>query len=167
MASELFCDGGVIGKNPSKIGGTWAWCLVEDGELARFESGIFPARTGDPLAEEIVTNNFTELYAACKALRSVQAGWKGKLYTDSRVTQVRLMESVAFNGIPDWLVSEAKFLRWTRKPTVVLVSGHPSKAELIAGCKKDGKPCSPWNVLCDKRCRKLAEKALRQISRRC
>ena len=162
MASELFTDGGVIGKNPSKIGGTWAWCLVEDGELSRFDSGIVVASCGNH-----ITNNFTELYAALNALNSVGLEWEGTLYTDSAITRHRLMKSNAFNGIPRWMETEARNLRQTRKINVVLISGHPTKRDLIAGRKRNGKPCSVWNVFCDKRCRKLAEKALRQNSGRC
>ncbi len=41
----LYTDGGVIGQNPSLVGGTWAWCLVDaSGEMRRHAFGrITPA----------------------------------------------------------------------------------------------------------------------------
>lgn len=164
MTSELFVDGGVIGKNPSKIGGTWAWCLIEDGNLIEFKCGCVYAGFVDC---GVITNNFTELYAAVRALRSVPDGWEGTLYTDSVVTKHRLTNSDAFVGIPKWLITETKTLRIIKKPKIVLVGGHPTKAELIAGKRRDGRPCSPWNVFCDKACCKMAKKALQGNSRRC
>ena len=57
----LYTDGGVIGQNPSLIGGTWAWCLVDaSGEMRRHAVGwLTPAE----LDAEAVTNNHTELLA--------------------------------------------------------------------------------------------------------
>lgn len=32
----VYCDGGVILKNPSEVGGTWAWCAVDaEGQIGR------------------------------------------------------------------------------------------------------------------------------------
>ena len=51
----LYTDGGVIGQNPSPIGGTWAWCMVsEGGERTRHAYGyVTPADLGTPT----VSNN--------------------------------------------------------------------------------------------------------------
>ena len=36
----LYADGGVIGSNPSSLGGTWAWCGVSaSGDRIRTISG--------------------------------------------------------------------------------------------------------------------------------
>ena len=51
----LYTDGGVIGQNPSPIGGTWAWCMVgADGTRTRHAYGsVTPADLGTPT----VSNN--------------------------------------------------------------------------------------------------------------
>lgn len=58
--NALFCDGGVISKNPSTIGGTWAARLVIEDKPVRHDSGIvFPLDIyGEP-----VSNNLTEMLA--------------------------------------------------------------------------------------------------------
>ena len=66
--AQIFCDGGVIGPNPSPIGGTWAWCWVHDDVMIKHEYGVVePCDLG--LTK--ITNNHTELLAAVRALESL------------------------------------------------------------------------------------------------
>ena len=50
----LYTDGGVIGQNPSPIGGTWAWCMVgADGTRTRHAYGyVTPADLDTPTVNE-------------------------------------------------------------------------------------------------------------------
>jgi ribonuclease HI len=140
---KIYCDGGTIGRNPSKIGGTWAWCKVvitpEDADTAN------------------ITNNFTELYAAIRALESENTK-KVSLFTDSNITKLRLTTSNKFANIPKWMINRAKELRKIGNYEVTLLGGHPTKKELITGRKKkNGLPVSKFNCLCDEECNKLAK----------
>lgn len=157
MNTSLYTDGGCIGRNPSSLGGTWAWCLVdENGKLLEHESGIVEPSNIGLLT---VTNNLTELLAAVKGLSVMPAKWSGIIYTDSLVTLRRITKSQKFNGIPNWLRKETLDLRKNRQWKVILVGGHPSKADLIRGKrKKNGLIVSQWNVFCDKECNRLARK---------
>jgi hypothetical protein len=72
----------------------------------------------------------------------------------------RLTKGNSFNGVPEWLKDRALEARSNRQwqYDCILVGGHPTRAELAMGCRKDGKQVSKWNVWVDKRCRNLAEK---------
>lgn len=151
----LYTDGGVIGPNPSSLGGTWCWCLVNrEDEMMTSSMGIVePADIGLPQ----VTNNLTELYAALRALKSVPKDWSGTVYTDSKITMHRLLNSISFNGIPEWLSEDVMEIRRFGKYRVVLLGGHPTKAELERGRRKDGALVSIHNVFCDLACQRLAK----------
>jgi ribonuclease HI len=153
---ELYCDGGVALKNPSPYCGTWAWLLVEhDKELQRGSGIVEPADVGLPT----VSNNLTELLAALRALQGVPEGWEGTLFTDSGVTMYRIAQPDR-RTLPKFWYEMLVGLKRTRKFQVVLVGGHPTKADLKKGFNKDGKPVSKWNVACDKMCRNLAQRFL-------
>lgn len=155
MNAELFTDGGVCGRNPSKVGGTWTWVLVEEDVLVRQASGIV---TPEDLGVAAVTNNQTELLAAVRALDAVGKEWRGVLWTDSEVSWFRLQESKRFNGVPAWLrLWTLELRRQPRQYQVKLLGGHPTKKDLERGHRRDGTPVSSWNVLCDKRCQQLAK----------
>ena len=167
QASELWCDGGLVLQNPSPFGGTWAWVALDGkGEKINGDSGIVtPTYANLPT----VSNNLSELLAAVKALQWVPEGWRGKLFTDSRVTLLRLTHGSGFNGIPQFLRTQALELRRSRKAEVVLVGGHPTKKELALGYRgwwgRDPEtslvlpgsagriPVSKWNAWCDKKCK--------------
>ncbi len=149
---EIYCDGGIIGRNPSDIGGTWCFCWV-DNKGVRYHEGFGSVHPGQSeLIPDCITNNFTEMYAAYQSLQGVGSDWEGTLYTDSIVTLYRLTKGKAFKGIPEWLAKWAIQFRKNRKYKVVLVGGHPNKNELALGMRKDGKPVSLHNVWCDKTC---------------
>lgn len=173
--TELWCDGGVVKKNPSPFAGTWAWIALDgDGERVKGDSGIVtPAYLNLPT----VSNNVTELLATVKALQWVACGWTGTLFTDSLVTKRRLTDGQSFNGVPQWLRVQALELRRSRRFEVVLVGGHPTQKELSQGfrpwvhrCPDGGVflsgsagriPVGPWNVWCDQRCKQEAKRFMK------
>lgn len=156
LAVKAFADGGVIGVNPSPLGGTWAVYFVDaqDQEIAHFSGVITPEMVGLPT----VSNNVSELYACLEAMKRLPDGWKGVLHTDSGVTQCRLVNaSPGMKGIPEAGV-QATFRHRARLKgmRVVLLDGHPNLAQLAAGVGKRGYPTSKWNVLCDQECGRQA-----------
>ncbi len=158
VVSFLYCDGGIVNSNPSKKGGTWCWCSVDEkGERLDFKSGVI---TPLDIEKEVVSNNDSELFAALKALESAPEGWAGTLVTDSMVTKNRLSNSQAFKGCPPWMQKKAREVRANRKWNIEMVAGHPTQKQLEQGWKvKRGtkKPVSAWNVFCDRECCRLAE----------
>jgi ribonuclease HI len=156
MIASVYCDGGVIGRNPSPHGGTWAYCRIDQaGVRVDHASGyVFPVIPGNT-----VSNNVSELYAAVRALESLPDGWTGTLYTDSHVTECRVNRprKASMKGVPCGLVEDLEnVVDRLGTITVVLLGGHPTKAELYAGMRKDGMLVSSHNVFCDHLCSKLA-----------
>lgn len=100
----LYCDGGVIAKNPSPIGGTWAWCGVNaQGIRVIRQGGVVPAIPRRP-----VTNNHTEQIAITKALEAMPDGWSGIVHSDSYVALGRFSSAGAKRICPATLASAAK-----------------------------------------------------------
>lgn len=166
----IFCDGGVIGANPSAKGGTWAYCWVShNGVMLKSESGVVlpdgSTQTNLKTANvsyvptlKTISNNLTEFVAALKALESVDEDWSGTLFTDSKVTLHRITNGKSFKGIPEPMVELILAIRRARKYKVVLVAGHPTKKELLQGYRARNKlPTSAHNVWCDETCQKLAK----------
>lgn len=151
---KLFCDGGVIGRNPSKIGGMTAWCLVEGITLVSWGGGVVTPRQ---LGVKEITNNITEFLAAVEALRAMEDGWRGVLYTDSEVTLRRIRKGRAGPELPPELLRKLLEEKERLLFTVELVCGHPTKKELAKGFReRNGLPTSEWNLWCDKKCVQLA-----------
>src|SRR4051794_41446106 len=86
---SIYADGGVIDRNPSSIGGTWAYCHVDDDDNRISEQGgiFIPSPRG------LVTNNRMEFLALLSALEALPSGWSGRVCSDSRVTLGRLFHS--------------------------------------------------------------------------
>lgn len=156
QAIAVYADGGVIGVNPSPIGGTWAWCHVNAaGERMATGSGIVAPRSSCPL----ITNNLTEMIALVRGLAALPDGWAGAVYSDSQITLGRLFAGWKMAGIPPVLVRQgAEALRRLDVPNVryVLLDGHPTKAQLLVGRGKRGNLVSEHNVWCDRECGRLA-----------
>lgn len=156
MTTSLYCDGGVIGSNPSSVGGTWAFCIVENDERIFEHKGFITP--GEDLPA--ITNNLTEMLALVRGLQQLPVGWAGTIYSDSQITLGRAFEGWKWKNIPAWLHHEYQVARgrlgW---PNIkhVLLQGHPTKAELLAGVGKSGRPVSEHNVWCDKACGERAE----------
>lgn len=150
---ELYCDGGLIGRNPSPHGGTWCWTLVNSrGKRVKYESGLILPRE---MGKKQITNNESEMYAVIKGLESVTKDWDGRVYTDSRVTFHRLVNR---RGIPsDWMKRLVKALNG-RELKMRHIGGHPSRLALERGYDKRGLLVSAHNVFCDKMCQEEARK---------
>lgn len=157
VITAVYADGGVIGRNPSPMGGTWAWCHVNAaGERITQGSGIVePAGAGLPA----ITNNYTEMVALLNGLSAVPFGWHGVVYSDSQITLGRLFWGWKWTNIPADVVHHARNMRrWIDLTacTPVLLDGHPTKAQLATGVGKRGGPVSEHNVWCDKECGRQA-----------
>lgn len=163
MITELYCDGGVISKNPSPIGGTWAFCLVGEKGLEWISSGYI---TPDEINSPTVTNNQTEMLALVHGLHALPDDFKGTIFSDSKVTLGRAFLGYKWENIPEWLHNEfreeskrlhlhdPKKIKWT------LLAGHPTKAQLQSGIGRHGLPVSEYNVRCDEMCKIEAEQFL-------
>lgn len=159
----LYTDGGVIGQNPSLIGGTWAWCLVDaSGEMRRHAVGwLTPAE----LDAEAVTNNHTELLALVLGLEALDADFAGTVYSDSWVSLQRVFLAAKLNNVPQWLVERLQILQKSGRLAnldYTLLDGHPTRAQIEAGIGKRGHPVSKWNVWCDQQCSAIARERLQQ-----
>lgn len=151
--NKLYCDGGVIGHNPSPIGGTWAYRRVIDQMVVDERSGII---TPDSAQTPCVTNNLTEMLALVYGLLSLPPIWLGTIYSDSQITLGRASLGWKWKNIPSWLYKEfgcaAKRLVNFKDIKYVLLQGHPTKSELLAGVGSKGYPVSEHNVWCDLAC---------------
>jgi len=157
---KLYTDGGVIGKNPSPYGGTWACVLTfNDRKLWEYSGYITPDQVDFP--KNVVTNNQTELFAVLEGLSYLLHNHVVQICSDSNVTLGRVFRGSSFNNIPDWMIScldvQIKRLIHWKKFSYQLMNGHPTQKELEAGIGKRGYPVSKWNVLCDKLCQEQAE----------
>ena len=145
----LYADGGVIKKNPSSIGGTYAWCAVDaSGNRVIEKSGVVP------VIERPITNNHMEQIALCLALEAMPAGWSGTVYSDSQVALGRVLKGWRTKNLPSNVAqrSAAAVARLGAIKTVLL-QGHPTKADLTSGIgAKRNLPVSEHNVWCDKAC---------------
>ena len=160
---NLFTDGGVIGANPSSIGGTWSYCLVDaTGERTECDSGIItPAQAGLPA----ITNNLTELLAIVKGREALPYAWTGTIHSDSWASLQRVFHHAKLANVPPWLVTRLQTLQrdgWFSGCHWQLLDGHPTKAQLAAGVGKRGGPVSAHNVWADQECTRLARQAVAQ-----
>ncbi len=160
--ADIYTDGGLAGANPSKIGGSWAFVIVERGVQTHAASGfITPADVG----RDVVSNNASELWATLEAMEYVAAGWDGVLYTDSYVTLCRIRRTkkqASLKGIPPPMrarlaAAKARLGLYS----VCLLAGHPTLRELAEGRRqRNGLLASPWNVACDEMCTEEVAKFL-------
>jgi len=167
---DLMCaDGGIIGKNPSKLGGTWAYVLVlPSGETIIKGGVILPNQLG----VEKVTNNQTEMYALLMGLAGLPRDFTGIVMSDSMVSLGRLFLGYKWNNIPPVIHSKFRevcdHLRNWEYMSHTLLDGHPTKAQLEAGYGKRGNPVSIYNVMCDNLCRQYSKdfmKGLEDVNR--
>lgn len=152
---DLYTDGGVIGHNPSLIGGTWAWCLVDadDKRVCDYSGVITPADARVPA----VTNNLTELLAIVNGREALPYAWTGVIHSDSWVSLQRVFLHAKLANVPPWLVTRLQTLQrdgWFSGCSWKLLDGHPTKAQLEAGKGKRGGPVSIHNVFVDALCTK-------------
>lgn len=154
----LYADGGLASPNPSPIGGSWAYAAVgEDGEVSHYDSGFVRPEEFDL---STVSANLVEFIALLKAFQCVRPGWSGTAYTDSKVSweRFRKPQTAGMRGVPDSLREEMQKTMQLIGDShqIILLEGHPTKAELQRGVGKGGQPVSRFNVFVDKLCRQQA-----------
>jgi ribonuclease HI len=157
-SNALYVDGGVIGSNPSTLGGTFACRLIMGGDVVVCEhSGSFaPSEGMCP-----VSNNHSELMAMLEGLKILPWNWRGTIWSDSKVTLLRTFCQGAMNNVPQWMVDslcnqQARLVHWNQI-FYGLLAGHPTKAHLQSGIGHNGHPCSKHNLWCDTQCGKEAQ----------
>ncbi len=160
--NDLYCDGGVIGHNPSAVGGTWAFRRLHRGFVVSEKSGVITPETAEL---PTITNNLTEMLAMIRGLQSLPSEWTGTIYSDSQITLGRVFRGWKWKGIPLWMHNEfqkerARLFHWDWIDHVLL-QGHPTRAELVAGIGSRGYPVSEHNVWCDMACGRMAEEFLK------
>ncbi len=146
-----YSDGGLVSPNPSKEGGSWAYVLVNsEGEIDRYCSGLVPGEA---------TSNLVEFVAMLEMFKELPQGWTGVAYTDSQVTweRFRRPEAASYRGISDEMIQEmhSTMRRVGDRHQVMLIQGHPTKAELVRGVGKSGLPVSRFNVFADRLCTEM------------
>lgn len=154
--NQLFADGGVLGRNPSKYGGTIAYRWILDGKVMTEDCGYI--LSGPDLPE--VTNNQTELLAVIRGMKVLPSDWKGTIWSDSKVTLGRIFLGWAFTNVPRWMINalevqKSRLMYWSQIH-YGLVDGHPTPSQLSAGIGKRGGLVSVHNKWCDEACSKLA-----------
>lgn len=174
----LFADGGVIQSNPSPLGGTLAYRLLQDGVILAQGSAIYPYwRAGEsdpgclPGAPVPVSNNVAEMAAILTGLEAAaRQGHLVEVIASDSYNSLRRLErsdglwTGACNSEMDALQERwGHHLRLRRQqwgeyayPSLVLLSGHPSGPELLAGRGGRGYPVSIHNKWCDQACATLA-----------
>lgn len=160
IVTELYTDGGLIDRNPSKLGGTWAFVAVNGNGAPLYTGyGYVPSPEGRE-----ITNNHMEQIAIIKALESVPDGWSGKVCSDSQIALGRVFMGWATRNLPGNIITrtEAALARVGRI-TWELIQGHPTKADLACGRgKKRGYRVSDHNVQADELCKVAANDYLRE-----
>lgn len=163
--NALYCDGGVIGKNPSEVGGTYAYRILTDGHVIKDGSGVMV-----PVQAELptITNNLTEMLALVRGLQALPFSWNGAVYSDSQITLGRAFQGWKWKNIPTWLHHEyqeqrRRLMNWTQIRWILL-QGHPTRSELAAGVGSRGYPVSEHNVWCDKECGARAAEYLKLMT---
>ncbi len=168
LIPELYVDGGVIGSNPSMIGGTWACRLIWRYDQSLDFSGVVQPHQVTH-AFEPVSNNQTEMLALLEGLRRLPDGFCGTIYSDSQVTLGRAFMGWKWNNIPSWMhvvyQQHRKRLKHWAEIKYVLLDGHPTRAQLAAGTGKRGHPVSIHNVWCDRACKKAGETFLAGVGK--
>jgi ribonuclease HI len=152
---KLYADGGLVGKNPSSIGGVWAWCAVNSADVrVRMESGFVPPPKGG-----VITNNHTEQVALILALEAMPEGWSGQVCSDSKIALGRLFWGYKQRNVPlNVMRRGAAAVKRLGQIEAILLQGHPTEKDLAVGIgSKRGLPVSEHNVWCDKACTKQAK----------
>lgn len=156
---HVFADGGVILKNPSPYGGTYAWCWVDEADevVAQGSGIVLPGERG--LGDRI-TNNQTEYLAVAMAMKGLPDDWSGTVLSDSHCTLLRIFEGARCQNIPlAWVQHMQRIAARMGRVDYVLLAGHPTREQMEEGYRyrAGGKlPVSPFNVWCDLECGRRA-----------
>jgi ribonuclease HI len=147
IISAIFSDGGLVGRNPSREGGSWAWCGVsKDGEHIREQSGYLLTKNATcpgytRVGSDVVTNNDVEFWAALRALENMPDGWSGVLASDSQITIQRLKDCrdgvviTAFRN--EWYKRASDAFKRLGTIKFVHVGGHPTQAQMADGQREN------------------------------
>ena len=149
----IYADGGVVGANPSPVGGVWAWCAVNEHDERVVRRSGFTLRRG----VREVTNNNMELVALVLAVEALHEGWSGIICSDSRLALGTLFEGFNARKQPPNIVKRgmAAAARLSKVETMLL-QGHPTKEDLITGIgARRNLPVSQHNVWCDQECNRV------------
>lgn len=146
--THVYTDGGVVGRNPSDFGGTWAFVAVDSNDQEVFRSSGFHKTQG-----QATTNNHTELIAVIEALEAMPEGWTGTIVSDSQITLGRVFSGWRMKNVPEEYVERLRVAKERLgKISGKHVDGHPTKAQLESGLGKRNNSVSKWNVLADQLC---------------
>lgn len=109
---KLYTDGGVIVRNPSIYGGTYAYILVKGSKVIHKQSGVFVPSDMKGL---IVTNNQTELAAVLLGLQYAQEQELSvnEVVSDSKVTLIRVFRKWSHTNVPQWMTDIKESLSLT------------------------------------------------------
>jgi ribonuclease HI len=159
MNVSLYADAGVIQKNPSTLGGMYAWVLVNEKNKSIAQDAVF---VSPKLFGGKVTNNNVELLAIIRGLAYAQANklYVTHVYSDSEVSLGRLFYGYSWREVAGYVEEQRKGITINgAKP--VLLNGHPTKKQLQEGIGRTGRPVSKWNVYCDKLCTETGKAYMR------
>ena len=160
--AKVYADGGTIGRNPSPVGGAWAFCWVLTEDVwGRVQSGTIAP---EDFGKNVVTNNDAEMLAAVLALESVPDGWAGALVLDSTVTRSRLRGGRKSHPPAIFLERLARIRSRLGAFWVEIVAGHPTQKDLERGATWLGVPVSRHNVFCDSLCEEEALEVLERLA---
>lgn len=164
--NRLYTDGGVIQKNPSPIGGTWAYCLVTIKGNLMYED--YDVERADRFNGKLVTNNQMELLAVIRGLQTLRRDMVVHICSDSEITLGRLFHGYAMENIPEWmleeLAQERSRLTQFKNFKYTLLSGHPTKSQLITGTGRNSHPVSQWNQRADSLCKLAGKEYIGEIA---
>jgi ribonuclease HI len=157
--SILYADGGVIGANPSSVGGTWAYVLVhnDDETILEQDSGVITLE----VMETPCTNNQMEFYAILRGMIAANPNTLTMVCSDSNVSLGRFFKGWSITNIPEWMLEMYRGIKrmyhtnsftGAIKMKYTLIDGHPTLAQLKSGIGKRGHQTSKWNVLVDRLC---------------
>lgn len=177
---RLYTDGGVAGKNPSPVGGSWA-AIFAGGFLGdqhiTISGAVVPSDLG--ATYQVVTNNNTELIAIVRGLKHMVGFTKETrfetrkpihVYTDSRIAQGWMTGEYSTRMVPASVLKEMEEVAWLLSRIEVrveyhLLAGHPTRQEIADGFKmKNGTkyPVAKENTDCDSECGKVCARLYKQ-----
>jgi ribonuclease HI len=182
--TSVWTDGGVLLSNPSRIGGTAAFRMVDAADNVVLERCFLYVPFLTPWHPHIpnvtmlrwphaqISNNVTELEAVLQAFFVLPGGWSGTVYSDSKITLGRVFSGYQLKGID----ADRAGMLFSRKECLgslssVLVAGHPTQRELSIGYKDKKLEgggtvrylVSRHNVACDQMCTAAAAAYLKLL----
>lgn len=147
---SIFADGGLMSPNPSKVGGTWAFCCINSNNTRIVEHGGYIASPEG----RIITSPTMEHIALVMALESLPDGWSGLVQSDCQVALYRIFRGWRTRYLPMNVKERAEAA--VKRLGVLhhkLYAGHPTKADLERGYSiKKGLPVSEHQHWCDQEC---------------